>query len=114
MPLEQVLPLLDTLGQGCAARALMEREDSFARQAFGAHWRGDRSSAGALGPLVTWMRSLSGVGPEARLVAARLPDRKQFGQLAAKTDELLDEFSALYDVIPTITAPASAEGGTLG
>ena len=114
MPLEEILHLLDALGQGRAARSLMVREDTFAQQAFGAHWRGDRSSAGALGALVTWMRSLGGLRHEARSVAARLPDRKQFGPLAAKTDELLDEFTRLYDLLPTIEPPVSAGSGPLG
>jgi hypothetical protein len=114
LPIERMLPLLDALGRGREARSLMEQEDAFARQAFGPHWRGDRSSAAALGALVTWMRSLRGLGPEARMVAARLPDRKQFGPLAARIEQLLDEFSTLYDAIPPIVLPEPDSSGTLG
>jgi hypothetical protein len=114
LPLDQVLPLLDALCQGREARSLMEKEDAFARQAFGPDWRGDRSSPIALRALVAWMRSLRGLGPEARLVAARLPDRKQFGPLAERIERLLDEFAALYDAMPRIASTASAGSGTLG
>ena len=108
LPLDQILPLLDTLALGQEARTLLEREDTFGRQAFGADWRGERSSSSVLNALVSWMRSLRGLGPEARLVAARLPDRQQFGPLAARVEKLADEFTRLYDSLPSM--PPSGVG----
>ena len=105
LPLEQVLPILDSLAQAQEAKRLLERDDDFGRQAFGEDWRCDRSSAAALSALVAWMRSLRGLGPEARLVAARLPDRRQFGPLTASVERLADEYTALYNGMPGIPAP---------
>jgi hypothetical protein len=112
LPLDEVLPVLDALARGQEARTLLERENAFGRQAFGLDWRGERSSSATLGPLVSWMRSLRGLGPEARLVAARLPDRQQFGPLTARAEKLAEEFTTLYDSLPAISTP-SPEGGPI-
>lgn len=109
LPLEEILPALDALAQGQEARRLLEREDAFGRQAYGADWRGDRSSAAALGALVAWMRSLRGLGPEVRLVAARQPDRQMFGAQAARVERLADEFTRIVDALPALLLTGSAD-----
>jgi hypothetical protein len=114
LPLAQLLPVLDALSRGREARSFLEKEDAFGREAFGADWRGERSSPGALGALVTWMRSLKGLGAEARLVAARLPDREQFAPLSDRLEKLAREFSELYDAIPRVASGSSSQGLALG
>jgi hypothetical protein len=59
-PLDDTLAQLDALAKGQKAQKTIEEEDAFARSAFGADWRGDRSNSAGLIGLVEWMRSLKG------------------------------------------------------
>lgn len=81
-PLEETLGLLDALADGHTARREIVREDGFGRQAFGEHWRGERSSSSPLAALVEWMRSLKGLGAEPRLIVARRPDQRLVAEQA--------------------------------
>ncbi len=90
-PLPDALALLDALATGQAARRTIEAEDAFARSAFGAVWRGSRSTAAPLRAVVDWMRSVRGLGDEPRLVAARRPDRTEVGIRAKRLADLSDQ-----------------------
>lgn len=82
-PLEERLALLDALARGRAARDELRNEDAFGREVFGHLWRGDRSSAAPLRAVADWVGSLGGLGPEPRLVAARIGDAGAVGDQAA-------------------------------
>ena len=75
-PLADLLPLLDALGRGRAALSDVRASEEFGSKAFGGAWRGERSKAEPLLSLVEWMRSLSDLGAEPRLIAARRPDQE--------------------------------------
>jgi len=72
---DETVRLLDLLHKGKEARAQIKDGDSLGRGAFGADWRGERSDPKPLESLVLWMRSLRGLGAEARTIASRLTDR---------------------------------------
>jgi very-short-patch-repair endonuclease len=84
VPLEEQLALLDALGRGQAALAMIRQDDQFGASAFGADWRSERSSSQPLLNLVDWMRSLRGLGAEPRIVASRKPDRRRIGSLSER------------------------------
>ena len=72
---DETVRLLDLLQKGKDARRVIKDGDSLGRSAFGADWRGERSDPKPLESLVIWMRSLRGVGAEARVIASRLSDK---------------------------------------
>lgn len=80
-PLEHQLVLLDALSRGQGALATVQRESDFGTMAFGSDWRADRSSSAPLLAIVEWMRSLTGMGTEPRLIASRRPDRRRIAGL---------------------------------
>jgi very-short-patch-repair endonuclease len=84
LPLDGILPLLDALGRGQAALKEVREGEAFGVKAFGAHWRGERSSPEPLRALAEWMRSLGDLGAEPRMVASRKPDQEALRILAAR------------------------------
>jgi very-short-patch-repair endonuclease len=76
LSLDETLPLLDALGRGQKALREIHAGGSFGAKAFGTYWRGERSASEPLRALVAWMRSLSDLGAEPRLIAARHPDQE--------------------------------------
>lgn len=94
-PLPAVLAALDALQTGKTAVALLQAEDAFGRAAFGADWRAERSRPEPLQALVTWMRSLRGLGAEPRLIASRLPDRADLESRASALARLHEGLTPL-------------------
>ncbi|PDT46653.1 helicase [Sinorhizobium fredii] len=88
---DEAVRLLDLLHKGKQARAVIKDGDSLGRSAFGADWRGERSDPKPLENLVLWMRSLRGVGTEARLIASRLTDKHAVAGRCEQAQSLLDE-----------------------
>lgn len=88
-PLEHQLVLLDALGRGQSALGTVQRESDFGAMAFGSDWRADRSSPGPLLAIVEWMRSLTGLGAEPRMIASQRPDRRRIGSLAEQVADHL-------------------------
>ena len=72
----QQIALLDELIRGQLAKKIIKENNEFGRSAFGSDWRGEKSDSTSLMALVEWMRTLRGVGVEARLLAGRLADRE--------------------------------------
>jgi very-short-patch-repair endonuclease len=88
---DETVRILDLLQKGKSARAVIKDGDSLGRSAFGADWRGEKSDPKPLENLVLWMRSLRGVGVEARLIAGRLSDRTSVAGRCEQVRALLDE-----------------------
>jgi len=108
LPLPELLSLLDRLALGKKAKAVLQAGDAFGRQAFGSLWRADRSSSAPLSALVAWMRSLGGLGAETRLLAARLPNRKNIGAEARTARRLLAELEPLLSgLLPSLLKVSS-------
>ncbi len=103
-PLDETLLLLDVLAKGQTAERTIEQENDFARSAFGAEWRGERSTSAPLLSVVEWMRSLRGLGAEPRIIAARRPDRSEISTRASRTTALIEQ------VAPSLTALWSGLG----
>jgi very-short-patch-repair endonuclease len=103
-PLGDTLAQLDALAKGQKAQKAIEEEDAFARSAFGADWRGVRSSSAGLIGLVEWMRSLKGLGAEPRIVAANRPDRDaidlRIGRCEALVTEILPLLNNIWAALP--------------
>ncbi len=104
-PLDETLVLLDALAKGQAAKRTIEQENDFARSAFGAEWRGERSTSAPLSSVVEWMRSLRGLGADPRIIAARRPDRSEISTRASRTTALIEQ------VAPSLIALWSGLGG---
>ncbi|KQS77415.1 helicase [Rhizobium sp. Leaf384] len=85
---DETVRLLDLLQKGKDARAIVRDGDGLGRSAFGADWRGERSDPKPLENLVLWMRSLRGVGAEARVIASRLSDK---GAVSSRCEQLKDQ-----------------------
>lgn len=85
---DETVRLLDLLKKGKDARAVVRDADGLGRSAFGADWRGERSDPKPLENLVLWMRSLRGVGAEARVIASRLSDK---GAVSSRCEQLKDQ-----------------------
>ncbi len=96
-PVAEVVATLDSLMKGQAAAKIIGDGDGFGRSAFGADWRGDRSAAMPLLALVTWMRTLRGLGAEPRLIAGRLPDRTEIRGAVERIQRLLGEARPLVE-----------------
>jgi len=92
---EETVRILDLLQKGKEARAAIREGDSLGRAAFGADWRGDKTDPKPLESLVLWMRSLRGLGSEARTIAGRLTDRSAVAIRCQQVRALLDEASRL-------------------
>jgi len=88
--LDETLTLLDALASGQKARREISTEDEFGRSAFGADWRGERSSSVPLFALVEWMRSLRGLGAEPRLIASKRPEKGDVESRSSRTIALVD------------------------
>lgn len=87
----EVVRLLDLLQKGKQARATIKEGDNLGRSAFGADWRGEKSDPKPLESLVLWMRSLRGVGAEARAIASRLTDKSAVAARCEQVRSLLEE-----------------------
>ncbi|MCO6178042.1 DUF3320 domain-containing protein [Ciceribacter sp. RN22] len=90
-PPAETVRLLDLLQKGKEARSVINDGDSLGRAAFGADWRGERSDPKPLESLVLWMRSLRGVGAEARMIASRLTDKSSVAARCEHVRTLLEE-----------------------
>jgi very-short-patch-repair endonuclease len=88
---EETVRLLDLLHKGKEVRAAIRDGDSLGRGAFGADWRGERSDPQPLESLVLWMRSLRGLGAEARMIAGRLTDKSAVASRCEQVRALLEE-----------------------
>lgn len=110
MPATEILQLLDTLMKGQEAAKRVRDEDAFGRAAFGADWRGERSTSAPLLALVAWMRTLRGLGAEPRLIAGRLAERQVVGDHAALVLRLVDavklSLSSLWADLGSAAGPA--------
>ncbi|TBZ41638.1 DUF3320 domain-containing protein [Rhizobium leguminosarum bv. viciae] len=106
---DEIVRLLDLLQKGKAARTAIKDGDSLGRGAFGADWRGEKSDPQPLENLVLWMRSLRGVGTEARLIASRLTDKASVAtrceQVRASLDEARKLVFALWSELGDGTTP---------
>ncbi len=98
-PLDETLTVLDALAKGQAAKRTIEQEHDFARSAFGAEWRGERSTSAPLLSVVDWMRSLRGLGAEPRIIAARRPDRSEISTRAGRTAAVIDQLAPSLSVL---------------
>ncbi len=87
----EMVRLLDLLQKGKAARGTIKDGDSLGRGAFGADWRGEKSDPQPLENLVLWMRSLRGVGAEARQIASRLTDKASVATRCEQVRTLLED-----------------------
>ncbi|MDX0567205.1 DUF3320 domain-containing protein [Sinorhizobium medicae] len=92
---EETVRILDLLQKGKEARAAIKEGDSLGRAAFGADWRGEKTDPKPLESLVLWMRSLRGLGTEARTIASRLTDRSAVATRCQQVRALLNEASKL-------------------
>jgi hypothetical protein len=88
---DEIVRLLDLLHKGKAARSTIKDGDGLGRGAFGADWRGEKSDPRPLESLVLWMRSLRGVGAEARQIASRLTDKSSVAARCEQVRTLLEE-----------------------
>lgn len=86
----ELVRLFDLLMKGQAAAERIREGDGFGRSAFGADWRGERSTAAPLLALVEWMRTLRGLGSEPRLIAGRLAERSEAGARAQRVGKVLE------------------------
>lgn len=100
MKVPELISLLDELAVGQAALTKVRAGESFGRSAFGADWKGERSSATPLIALVEWMRTLRGLGAEPRVLASQLADRSgvkvRTEQLRKLVDQAKPHLSALW------------------
>lgn len=92
---DETVRLLDLLHKGKQARETVKSGDDLGRSAFGEDWRGERSDPKPLEDLVLWMRSLRGLGGEARRIASKLSDRAAVGSLSRQVGELLERLRPL-------------------
>lgn len=97
----ETIRILDLLQQGKQARAIIKEGDSLGMSAFGADWRGERSDPKPLENLVLWMRSLRGVGAEARQIASRLSDKALVSSRCEQVATLLQDVKRLLISITT-------------
>jgi very-short-patch-repair endonuclease len=95
--LTEILPLLDNLAKGQNAQVLIQGGDALGRSAFGAHWRGERSSSAPLRALVEWSRSLGPRSQEIRSIASRINDSSEIGVSASCLQTIWDECRPLLD-----------------
>ncbi|MDO9713659.1 DUF3320 domain-containing protein [Paracraurococcus lichenis] len=94
VPFPELLERLDTLIKAQAAVRTIKEGQEFGRSAFGADWRGEKSTSAPLIALVDWMRTLRGLGAEPRLIAGRTPQRTALAQMTSGLKELYAEVRA--------------------
>lgn len=99
LPVEQQILLLDKLIKAQAERKKIQEGNEFGHSAFGSDWRGERSDSSSLMALVEWMRTLRGVGAEARLLASRLIDREGVKLRAQQLNHLLRQVRTQLDIL---------------
>lgn len=99
LPNEQQLLLLDKLIKAQAERKKIKEGNDFGHSAFGSDWRGEKSDSSSLMALVEWMRTLRGVGAEARLLASRLIDREGVKLRAQQLSQLLQQVRAQLNIL---------------
>lgn len=99
LPLNDILVALQNHGKGRGALAEIVKHSDFGRAAFGPAWRGERSASEPLQVLVSWMRSVRSIGPEPRMIAAKMPDRAEIGMQAARTKRVVDEATVLLEAV---------------
>ncbi|MGQ6089306.1 DUF3320 domain-containing protein [Serratia sp. IR-2025] len=99
LPVEQQIFLLDKLIKAQAERKIIQEGNDFGHSAFGSDWRGERSDSSSLMALVEWMRTLRGVGAEARLLASRLIDREGVKLRAQQLSQLLRQVRTQLDIL---------------
>ncbi len=91
LPIEQQISLLDELMKAQRARNKIKENSDFGYSAFGSDWRGEKSDSQPLMALVEWMRTLRGIGGEARLLASRLVDREGIKLRTQQLNQLLQQ-----------------------
>lgn len=99
LPVDQQLVLLDELIKAQTARNKIQEGEDFGRSAFGSDWRGEKSDGNSLLAIVEWMRTLRGVGPEARLLASRLVDREGLKLRAQQLNQLIIQVRPQLDIM---------------
>lgn len=99
LPIEQQIQLLDELIRGQAAKKTIKENNEFGNSAFGTDWRGEKSNSSSLMALVEWMRTLRGVGAEARQLAGRLADREGIKLRTQQLNNLLQQVRTELDVL---------------
>lgn len=92
----ETVRMLDQLQKGKEARATIKDGDNLGRSAFGADWRGEKTDPKPLESLVLWMRSLRGVGTEARVIASRLTDKSAVVERCEQVRGQLEEARRLF------------------
>jgi very-short-patch-repair endonuclease len=98
-PVDQQVLLLDELIKAQGERKKIQEGKDFGHSAFGSDWRGERSDSASLMALVEWMRTLRGVGAEARLLASRLVDREGVKLRAQQLNQLLQQVMPQLDIL---------------
>jgi very-short-patch-repair endonuclease len=98
-PLTEVLLLLDSLAKGQHAQEAILGGDALGRSAFGAHWRGERSSSAPLRALVEWSRSLGPRSQEIRSVASRVKDSSEISVSTSCLQVIWNECRPLLDAV---------------
>jgi very-short-patch-repair endonuclease len=99
VPLDQQLALLDALARAQTSLEAIRHEATFAQSVFGSEFRGERSVSPPLLAMVEWVRSLRGLDPEARLMAARNPDRELVAESSVRVIELVERVFMLLGAI---------------
>ncbi|MGA9608011.1 MAG: DUF3320 domain-containing protein [Rouxiella badensis] len=99
IPIEQQVLLLDELIKAQGEIKKIKEDNDFGRSAFGSDWRSEKSDSASLMALVEWMRTLRGVGSEARLLASRLIDREGLKLLAQQLNQLMQQVRAQLDTL---------------
>ena len=97
-PIDQQVLLLDKLIKAQGERKKIQEGNDFGHSAFGNDWRAEKSDSSSLMALVEWMRTLRGVGSEARLLASRLVDRESVKLRAQQLNQLLQQVRAQLEI----------------
>ncbi|MFN1149523.1 DUF3320 domain-containing protein [Serratia liquefaciens] len=99
LPIDQQVLLLDDLIKAQGERKRIQENNDFGHSAFGSDWRGERSDSSSLMALVEWMRTLRGVGSEARILASRLVDREGVKLRTQQLNQLLQQVCVQLDIL---------------
>ncbi len=120
LPLNEVIPLLDTLIKGQNALVAIKSGDSLGRSAFGSQWHGDKSNANELRSLLEWMRGLGPLAKEIREVASQSKNQSAIGISASCLQTVWDECDQLLEsaqrdlgwaVVPSLEAKGARASG---
>ncbi|CAI1063552.1 putative DNA helicase [Serratia plymuthica] len=109
LPIDQQVLLLDELIKAQGERKRILGENDFGHSAFGSDWRGEKSNSSSLMALVEWMRTLRGVGAEARLLASRLVDRESVKLRVQQLNQLLQQVRPQLDILWNAFGPSAEE-----